>query len=258
MDKTKLTFLGTCAADFSPRLKGEFAHRFDRDARRSSCMLIGESRLIDCGVHCAESLEIAGKDFAKITDIFITHFHRDHFAPECVERIVAGREKPLRLWCRRDAVLPEIPHTEVIRMEEGKRYALGDMTAEGMDANHDEASFPQHYLFEIRGKKFLYACDGAWFLTRTYNRLKGAGLSLLVLDATCGDYAGDYRMAEHNSLPMIRLMLPSLKTAGIIGDATEIYLSHIAPSLHLPHEQLCMLAAVDGLKVAYDGMEIFL
>lgn len=78
----------------------------------------------------------------------------------------------------------------------------------------------------------------------------------MVLDATCGDYAGDYRMGEHNSIPMIRLMLPSLKTWGVINEQTKVYLSHLAPKLHLPHEETVALVAKDGLLVAYDGLEL--
>ena len=59
----------------------------------------------------------------------------------------------------------------------------------------------------------------------------------------------------HNSLPMIRLMLPSLRTRGAIGEGTRIYLSHPAPSLHRPHEETAAIAAGDGLITAYDGPE---
>ena len=70
---TKLFFLGTAAADFSPRLKTDCADRFDKDARRASCMLIGENYMVDCGLYAMESLRIAGTDISKITDIFVTH-----------------------------------------------------------------------------------------------------------------------------------------------------------------------------------------
>ena len=102
----------------------------------------------------------------------------------------------------------------------------------------------------------LYALDGGWFLTASYNYLRNQKLDLAVLDATCGDYVGDYRMGEHNSIPMIRLMLPSLKKWGAIDDDTRIYLSHLAPKLHASHAETVELVAKDGLLVAYDGLEI--
>ena len=102
----------------------------------------------------------------------------------------------------------------------------------------------------------LYALDGAWFLHETYYALKNAKLDFFVLDCTCGDYEGDYRIGEHNSIPMIRLMLPSLKKWGTIAENTQVYVSHLAPSLHKSHEETVELLKGDGVFVAYDGLAI--
>lgn len=254
---TKLFFLGTSAANFSPRLKTDCKDRFDKDARRASCMLIGNHCLVDCGMYVMESLRIAGKDISLITDVFITHLHADHFVPEHVAQIAAGKEKPLRLWVRRDAQLPDIPNTEAVHIPLNTVIPVSEeMTVETIDANHHPSTFPQHLIFTISGKQLLYALDGAWFLTNSYNYLRNRNLDMAVLDATCGDYEGDYRMGEHNSIPMIRLMLPSLKTWGVINEHTKVYLSHLAPKLHLSHEETVELVAKDGLLVAYDGLEL--
>ena len=90
----------------------------------------------------------------------------------------------------------------------------------------------------------------------TYYALKEAKLDLLVLDCTCGDYEGDYRIGEHNTIPMIRLMLPSLKSWGTLAENTQVYLTHLAPSLHKSHQDTVELVKADGLKVAYDGLRI--
>ena len=55
-----LLFLGTCACDFSPKLKTDLKDRFDENARRSSAVLMNGSFLIDAGVHLLESMRIAG------------------------------------------------------------------------------------------------------------------------------------------------------------------------------------------------------
>ena len=57
---------------------------------------------------------------------------------------------------------------------------------------------------------------------------------------------------------MIKLMLPSFKSWGIINDKTEVYISHIAPSLHEPHRQIVDNLKDYGIKVAYDGLGITL
>ena len=76
----------------------------------------------------------------------------------------------------------------------------------------------------------------------------------MVLDCTVGDYVGDLRLGEHNSIPMIRLMLASFKTTSIIKDDSVIYLSHIAPSLHVSHADTERVAREIGCLVAYDGL----
>ena len=251
----KLMFLGTAAADFSKRLLTDCKDRFDKDARRASCLLIGEHYLVDCGPHAIDSLKIAGADICAITDLFLTHLHSDHFSPENIEEIAAAKKDPLRIWVRQDAILPEIPNTETIRMPFQTLMSIADgITVETVDANHDQEFYPQHFIFTVNGKQLLYALDGGWFLNGSYKYLHNRNIDMAVLDATCGDYAGDYRAGEHNSIPMIRLLVPSLKTWGAINDSTRIYLSHLAPRLHKPHEETQAIVEKDGLIVAYDGL----
>lgn len=245
-------FLGTCAADFSPRLSGDCKDRFDLDARRASCALINGRYLIDCGPHCPDSLRIAGTDTEKITDIFITHTHSDHFVKESVEYV--SKDHAVRLWVREDAKVPEMKNVTVVYMKNYEKYDVdGYLCVTGLPANHDENAFPRHLLIEAEGKKIFYGMDGGWLLNKTYAHLWRTALDLCVLDGTCGDYEGDYRMGEHNSIPMIRLMLASFRTVGIIDGHSLVYISHLAPSLHKPHEQTAKICSKDNIRVAYDG-----
>ena len=255
--KLVCTFLGTSAANFPLLKTGNYNDRFDNNARRASCMMIGENILIDCGMHVLDSLKLAKVDVSKITDIFVTHTHADHFNKEHAEIIASGKNAPVRLWCRQDAVFPEMQNIEIIRMEEGVYYHVSkNVNAMSVYANHDEASFPNHFLFNVNGKKLLYATDGAWILARAVKHLRGMKIDYYVTDATCGDYIGDYRAGEHNSIPMIRLMLPSLKQLEILREDSTVLLTHIAPSLHKPHDEIQESVLADGITVAYDGMTI--
>lgn len=253
----KILFLGTCAADYSPALKTVFKNCFDKDARRSSSVLLDDRILIDCGEHTLESLFIAKVDIRKITDIVITHFHPDHFKPDSINKILEYSENKIRLWVREDAVTSLIQGVEVVKMTPYVTYSLrDDLKVTGLKSNHDENSFPQILFFEDGEKRLLYALDGAWFVNRTFYWLSDKRLSLLVLDATVGDIVGDYRAAEHNSLPMIRLLIPSPKTICAIFEETKVYLSHIAPSLHKSHTETEKIVENDGLKIAYDGLTV--
>ncbi len=253
----EILFLGTCACDYSPLLQTTYKDVFDKNARRSSCALINGRYLIDCGYHCLEELRIAKIDLAQITDIFVTHFHSDHYNVECISQIAKASDRTLRVWVRADARRTDIANVEWKLMQKGEQYTVDEnMKVMGLLANHNESVYPQHILLEVEGKRIFYALDGAWFLHETYYALKNAKLDFLVLDCTCGDYEGDYRIGEHNSIPMIRLMLPSLKKWGTIVENTQVYVSHLAPSLHKTHEETVEILQKDGVYVAYDGLSL--
>lgn len=251
----EILFLGTCACDYSPLLQTAYKDVFDKNARRSSSALLNGRYLLDCGDHCLEELRIANIPLAQITDIFVTHFHRDHYNVEWIKQIAKAGDRTLRVWVRGDAKVIELSNVEWKLMEKGVEYTVDEnVTVKGLLANHNESVFPQHILLETEGKRIFYALDGAWFLHETYYALNNANLDVLVLDCTCGDYEGDYRIGEHNSIPMIRLMLPSLKKWGVITEKTQVYVSHLAPSLHKSHEETVEILQKDGVFVAYDGL----
>ncbi len=253
----KIKFLGTCAYDYSPRLDTDLKDKFDLDARRSSSMLIDGHILVDCGTHTPNALDIAGVCYDDITDIVITHLHCDHFEPKNIEKIAKNRHTPLSLWLREDASSLEISNVKINKMALYTKCELPcGASVTGMRANHDESACPQHLLIEKDGKSIFYGCDGAWLLNTTYYHLNKRKLDLAVLDCTMGDYDGDYRIGEHNSIKMLRAMLPSLKTVDIIDEHSKVYFSHLAPSLHAPHEKTEQIAREMGAHVAYDGLEI--
>ena len=251
----ELLFLGTCACDFSPRLKTDLKDKFDKDARRSSALLIDGHVLIDCGIHTVESLGIAQISLSDITDIFITHLHIDHYLPENIQKIADAKSEPLKLWMREGAEVCNYENVDVRYMTQFEKYEASSFSVTGIPANHSPSHFPQHFIVEYGDKSFFYGCDGAWFLHDSFKFLKDKHLSLAIFDCTCGDYVGDFRMGEHNSIPMIRMMLPSLKTIGAIDTETKIMISHLAPSLHKPHSETEKIIADFG-TVAYDGLKI--
>ena len=240
-----IQFLGTGAADYSRSILEDFPDRFDPDTRRASAALLTGRFLIDAGPHVLNSLQIAGISSTDIT--------------ESVHRLAAGDRPPLRIWLREDAPFPEIPNVELHRMHLHETYRIGDsLTVTGLPANHGQDSYPQHLLIELEGKKLYYALDGAWILNSTFNALRDTHLDMLVLDGTCGDYVGDFRLGEHNSIPMIRLMLPSFRTVGAIDDHTAVYISHLARTLHKSHAETSAIGEASGFRTAYDGLAVTL
>ena len=156
---------------------------------------------------------------------------------------------------RADACLPQFENVEVIRMEPGREYAAGDgIAVTSLEANHTD--FPQHFIFEKAGKKIFYGLDGAWVLNESFRKMRNRHFDLLILDCTMGDYDGDLRISEHNSIPMVRMLLKSFATVGVTGQNSRVYLSHLAPSLHRPHTETEKICAQFGAHVAYDGLTL--
>ncbi|MBQ2955021.1 MAG: hypothetical protein IJE08_01020 [Clostridia bacterium] len=112
-----------------------------------------------------------------------------------------------------------------------------------------------NYLIRRDGQTFLYATDGAWLPNRSLHLMKDMQLSGMAIDATIGDgHDGDYRIFEHNSIPMIRIMVDTMKKTGLLKPEAKVYLTHMARTLHGTQKEI--EAGVDErFVVCFDGME---
>ena len=259
----ELTFLGTGTAGRDRRALpgGEFENSFDKSVRRCSSALLNRNTLIDCGPFTVSSLKIIGKPLGEITDIFFTHLHGDHYQSSAVEEIAAARSTPLRVWAREDAKFPPMPNVEFHYMKDLTAYETPcGFSVTGLRSNHEQKYTPQYLLFEAGAKKFLYATDGAWMLFETFYYLRNAHLDLICWDATVGDDSRNFRMAEHNSIPMLRLMKGSLEDFNTFDEHSQIWLTHVGLPGSCAHlatqEEIERQVAPDGFRVAYDGLTI--
>ena len=255
----KIQFLGTCAYDYVPELGTTFKNCLDKNARRSASALIEGHILIDCGDHTVEVLNILNIDYKDIDILLLTHLHIDHYQPECIRKIAEAAERELTIYVNKDGAFQlsqDLKGANVIIHSVDflqKIKVCNGIHITGLPANHTE--YPVHYLLEKEDKRIFYAIDGAWIMYDTFYALRDIKLDLLVLDGTMGDYEGDRRIAEHNSIPMIRLMLESFRKFNMCKSA-RVFITHIAPSLHKTHNETVELLRNDGIEVAYDGLEL--
>ncbi len=247
----KIMFLGTGAAD--RMALGQDSDFNNKDHRRCACALLDDTVLLDCGPHTLNALMVAGINLSQISNIVVTHLHSDHFNLDAINTI-AKHNPNLHVFVRFDAVINGKCDAEIVPMQLFKKYDINGFEFTAVPANHSE--FPQHFVIKKGGKSLLYALDGAWMLNEAIEFLKRESYDSIVLDATVGDYSGDYRIGEHNSIPMIRLMTDSMKTLNIIGENSRVILSHIACCLHKPHTEIEKAVAADGYIVAYDGLTL--
>ena len=246
----ELKFLGTGAADFWPSLQDVDRFRVDPDIRRSTMTLVDGALLLDCGPHLLDALEIHRVGVKAIRHVLVTHPHSDHFNVENLQLL--AKQQELHVWHSVQWQLPPIENVVDHPMEVGSTYQVGPFTVTALGANHCPGSL--HYSIEKDGKKLFYGCDGAWLLHDTYYYMKDQQYDCMILDATVGDYDGDFRMGEHNSIPMIRSMCASFRTWKVVHDQTKIVLDHLARTLHVSHEDTCRRVEKDGYIVAFDGM----
>ena len=80
-------------------------------------------------------------------------------------------------------------------------------------------------------------------------------LDAAVFDATIGDICpGDWRIFEHNSIDMVRLMVKTLYKTGRLKAEAPVYLTHLARTLHPTQAELERQLEKPFLP-CFDGME---
>lgn len=249
-----ITFLGTGAADW---------RKDDPGFRAFTSTRIDDSLLIDGTMAVSERIL---KDAADIKDVLYTHNHRDHFDIELLKRLAPVRAHIHSSWAHK----VQAEGVEVIPFECNEVFTVGEYEVRALPSNHlteDWNDQTVHYVISKGGKSLFYATDGAWITTREWHGLLNYELDAAIFDATIGDpYPGDFRIFEHNSLDMVRLMLKTMRAPMAAGNpATRyihrvlkpeapVFITHLARTLHPPQEELAK--SLEGeFIVAYDGFE---
>ena len=264
--KVEFLFLGTGAADWPGKYPPISKKLARGQVRGMSSMLINGHILIDCGPTVLDVMNRYKVNPAEITDILLTHTHSDHFHQDSILAIANARDAklgPLRFWAHPEALkrVPKSNRIEKCPVEIGKTFNIHGFGITGLESNHLVGSSKEkclYYFLEGATKNLLYATDGSWLLKSTWLYLQEKRLDALIWDATVGESDGDYRIFEHNDLTMIRHMNQTLKNRKIIKPETKIILTHMARTLHPPHDQLEKKLLPEGLIPAYDGMSVVL
>jgi len=129
-------------------------------------------------------------------------------------------------------------------------------------ANHsteNPSETPLHFILSDGEKKLLYATDGGWLTNLEYHAvLENAPLDAIIFDGTVGDgFPDDWRVFEHNTLPMVRSMRLALLKMGALKQDAKVFVTHLAKTLHPSHAEIIRRDQALGgfLTVAYDGYE---
>ena len=251
----EILFLGTGAADWEIENKGDFF-------RRNSAALINCELMIDCGEHIFDFAESINKDdlYKNVTDIIITHNHCDHFCKESVIKLAENQK--IRVGCDKQIrdIIGEHPNIEFVVFTPFEAKKMGEYEIIPLLANHqmvmdgDACAF--HYIINTSDDKMIfYGLDGAWFLRPSWEVMKKYKFNLMVFDCTVGDSA-DWRLFEHNTIPMLRMIVEGIKTADMLDDNGMLVASHLARTLHTSHEETNKILEKIDMLTAYDGMKL--
>lgn len=223
----KITFLGTGAADWPLQRPAEYT-----EFRRFSSALIDDILLIDPGPQVLEALKDANKRPENIKYIINTHTHDDHFSKETL------------------AFLEGLGAT-FIPLSDGEVKTVERYTIRALVGNHTTAEKTVHFIISDDDRTLFYGLDGAWLLYNEMRAIKKCKPDFAVLDATIGDIDGDYRIFEHNNLNMVLEMQKTLRPY-----IKKFCISHMARTLHKPHQVLCDDMKKYDIMVAFDGLEL--
>lgn len=259
----EVTFLGTGAADWPLQYPAVGTALQRGSYRGNASLLLDGAVLIDCGPTVPDALTFHGVDPRQLTDLLITHSHGDHLSHDALERLSAARSGCAAIRIRGDAAALERGQPgagfEVTPLACMEPVEVGSLRVTALPANHvvqDSPETPLHYLIEKDEKRLLYATDGAWLLKPTWLYLRQKPLDAVIWDATIGDFEGDWRIFEHNSLDMIRVMMNTLRKQQVMKPGAQTILTHMARTLWAPHEQVEERLAPENIIPAWDGMRI--
>ncbi len=254
----KITFLGTGAADWD-------WETFPAGTRGSTSTLLGTTCLLDAGATAEKNFRRAGVSPRGVTDLLVTHSHRDHFTAASVRFLAESSKRPLRVWASEQA-LSRLPDglCEKHAIHAGDTFRAAGCAVTALPANHalpdpDEESF--HFVFVSPKVRLLYALDGAWMLSRAkallVRALGGKPLDAAVLDATSGDSYNDWRFADHNDARMASDVFLGLRASNLATDRTLLVFDHVARTLWPKTDAArARIAAKFGAVLAEDGAEL--
>ncbi len=249
----KFLFCGTGAADYVQPEPG-------KEFRKNTHSLLNDFILFDIGGMTYKFEEEAMIDarFEKVRHVFITHTHDDHFYVPALERL-ASKNGHIHVYI--DAVctglIPQNEHITVVPVSSGQTLSFDGYRVFVMPSNH-QGDLPDeithHYVVDTpSGKTLFYGLDGAWFTTVEGKFLMQHPVHLMVLDCTSG-VPNDYRSFEHNTVDMLRILIPVIHANKMLKPGGVIYADHLACTLHPSHTAVSELLSKIGMQTAYDGL----
>ena len=275
----KIQFLGTGAAEGVPAMfcsceYCENIRKIGKSEFRTRTQVIIDGKIsIDFPPEAfAHSLEY-GVNLSKITRLFVTHSHMDHFyAHDFVLRgykYAKFDETPLTIYGNSEvkAVFDECTAREM-RGEVAKNIVFKQLApfctleADGyrvctLPANHKTKEQSLLYYMEREGKGYLHLYDTHVIGDNCFEFLKslGAKVSLVAFDCTFADGKSNEN-SRHMGIWDDMQLKEKMLSCGIADENTKYVITHFSHNCNPLRSRLKQIEENFGVIAAYDGMEI--
>ncbi|MFC0138652.1 MBL fold metallo-hydrolase [Erwinia mallotivora] len=269
----RLRFLGTassegipnpfCSCDVCEQSRVDKGH----DIRTRSSVIIDDRLQIDLAPEYSYQLMREGLDARKITDLFFTHTHPDHFnigeLYSRMEGFAHNISQPLNIYGNDVAMTKCAALLENFSHDRLRLHKIAPFTTfethgyriTPLLANHAVWEFCYVYLIEKDNKIIFYGHDSGWFPEPTWHYLENVQIDLCVLECTIG-YNGNCRTEGHMSIETIVDVRKRLKSSGSLNEKSKVILSHISHNIKMNHAALEEKMSSYCIAIAYDGLTL--
>lgn len=275
----KLLFLGTGSAEGLPALFcscavcAEAKRRGSGPNRRTrSSVLLDDVIKIDLPPDTLAHVHQYGLDLSGLRHLLFTHSHDDHFAVRELQYLSpnfapcrrAGAAV-LNIWGTRELICRLLPETEHFFEQAPLRFhplapfhevKIGHLHVTPIVAQHKPDEVCLNFLVRSGDTVLLYATDTGWYDAPTWDFLAGRPLSGVVVE--CGKGASNNPYPGHLNVDQVRAFKRRLVDGGGLAADAPFFVTHIAHTGLLLHEELSEHFAPDAITVAYDGLEVVL
>ncbi|GAB4452117.1 MAG: MBL fold metallo-hydrolase [Armatimonadaceae bacterium] len=277
----KVFFLGTGSAEGFPAL---FCHcplcrkakeRGGKNLRTRSSVLIDDIIKIDLPPDTlCHVLSYPQINLAALEHLLFTHSHDDHYAVCELQYLspnfAPSRSEPLQVWATA-ALLEKISRDTSHFFEKAplqmqpvqpfESVQVGHLQVTPVTAHHRPDELCLNFLLtETTGsgakKTLLYASDTGWYDEPTWEFLSHQKIDTVIMECGKGKSNGAYD--GHLSIEGVAAARKRLLKDGVIQEKTPFYLTHIAHTGLLLHEEMEACVHPLGMQVAHDGLEITL
>jgi phosphoribosyl 1,2-cyclic phosphate phosphodiesterase len=132
--------------------------------------------------------------------------------------------------------------------------AIGHLEVTPIPAHHRDDELCLNFLLSDGGRTALYACDTGWYDPQTWDFLATRRLDTVIMECGKGNSLSNYD--GHLNVEEVVRVKCRLIDDGVISPDAPFYLTHIAHTGLLLHEEMVELVAPYGMTVAYDGMQV--